>query len=335
MAAGIFIPLFIFVSIFLLNRKLFKHKSFWIGPLVYLATLLPQILFELKHNFFMSQSVLNYLSEAQGKGQVINPLDRFRIIAASFYDTILPTFMNFKFFTQGAIILFFVSLFLQTKIGIKKMDRLFLLSSLLIIVSFFGFIILPISVNRWHLDAMLVAAAISTGYILKIILDYGTKGKLVGVVIFTVFVLFSLINIKNYLLDLGNPNNDPANFKNEILSIDYVYEKAFGKNFKVYVYLPSVIDYPYQYLFWWRGLRKYGYLPEDYAYAPDKPPYISQKELLNRGSRPQSSGLVFLIKQPDQTGIRHLWENTFREMPLLSSEKVGPNEIEIRKEITE
>ena len=283
----------------------------------------------------MTNSVMAYLFNAEGKGQTLNPVDRFRIISLSFYDTLLPTFMNFKLFTQGVIVLFFTALFLQLKTGIKKMDRLFLLASLLIIVSCLGFVILPVTVNRWHLDAVVVAAIISAGYILKDIVEYGKLGRLGGFVILVSIILFSLLNVKNYLLNLQNPNKDPAGFKNEILSIDYVYEKAGGKNFKVYVYLPSVIDYPYQYLFWWRGLKKYGYLPEDYAYAPDKPPYISQKEKLDTGSHPSSSGLVFLIKQPDQNGIRHLWENTFKGMPLVSSEKIGPNEIEIRKEIIE
>jgi len=335
MAAGIFILPFILVSIFFLNKKLLKGMSLWIGLAAFILTLVPQFLFELKHDFFMTKSMLSYLSSHSANGGTLDLLGRFATVSGSFYDTILPTFMNFKIFTQLSIVLFFWSLFIEFHKGIKKMDRLFLLAALLILVSFLGFIILPITVNRWHLDAVIVAGIISTGYILKSILEYGKLGKLGGIGISVIIVSFSLLNIKNYLLDLKMPSNDPAVFRNEISSIDYVYQKASGKNFKVYVYLPSVVDYPYQYLFWWHGFKKYGYLPEDFAYAPNKPPYISQKELLNRGSHPEGSGQVFLIKQPDQTGIRHLWENTFKPMELLSSENVGPNVIEIRKEASQ
>ena len=332
MAAGIFMPLMIIAATFLLNRKLFKIRSFWIGVIFYVLTLLPQIFFDLKHNFIMTKSILTFLSEAEGKGQVINPLNRFRLIATSFYDTILPTFMNFEVFAKGAILLFFVTWFLQLKKGLKKIDRLFLLSSLLIIISFLGFVILPITVNRWHLDAVVVSSVLVAGFLLKTLLDSGRFGKVVGYLSLVSLILFSLHNIKNYLNDLKLPNMDPANFQNEKASIDYVYGKAEGKNFKVYTYLPSVYDYPYQYLFWWRGLKKYGYVPEDYSYAPGKPQYISGKEKLLPGFNPPSSGLVFLIKQPDQEGRRHLWENTFKGMDLISQEKIGPNIIEIRKE---
>lgn len=332
MAAGIFIAPVILVAIYLTNRKLLKQKNFWIGFLFYLITLLPQILFEIKHGFMMTKSVMNYLIKISGSGQIFNPLERLRIISLSFYDTILPTFMNFKLFTQAMIILFFAGLFLQLKKGIKKMDILFFLSALMIIIPLLGFVILPISINRWHLDVVVAAFVLVTGFTLKELLNWGKLGKLGGLGIFISVVVYSLLNVKNYLNDLKLPNMDPANFQNEVASIDYVFKKAEGKNFKVYTYLPSVYDYPYQYLFWWHGLRKYGYTPEEYSYAPNKPVYISGKEKLNTGNNPESSGLIFLIKQPDQNGIRHLWENEFRKFPLIQTEKVGPNEIEIRKD---
>ena len=333
MAAGLFIPLVILVAVYLINRELFKHKSFWIGILFYGFTLLPQILFDIKHGFNMTNSVMRFLTEASGKDQIMNPIDRIRIVVISFYDTILPTFMNFKLFTQTVILLFFVGLFLQLKEKVKNMDILFVLSSLIIIISFLGFVILPININRWHLDGVVVAFVLVTGFSLKMLMKLGKLGKLGGLGIASLLLVFSLFNIKNYLNALNLPNNDPASYKNEIASIDYVYQKAKGKNFKVYTYLPSVYDYPYQYLFWWHGLKKYGFTPEDYTYAPDKPPYISGKEKLNTGDNPSSSGLIFLIKQPDQEGRRHLWENEFKEMELISTERIGPNEIEIRKEI--
>lgn len=333
MATGILIPAILLTSIFLLNKKLFKLKSFWVGVLIYIVLLMPQILFDLKHEFIMTKSVLTYLSLTQDKGQVINPLLRLRLIATSFYDTILPTFENFKFFTKTAILFFFIALFIQAKKGIKAGDKLFFICSILILVSFVGYTLLPITVNRWHLDAVVVTAIITTGFILKTIIDLGKIGKFAEMGIVIIVIVYSLLNIQNYLNDLKKPNNDPASYKNEISSIDYVYQKADGKNFKVYTYLPSVIDYPYQYLFWWIGLKRYGYIPEDYAYAPNKPAYIAQKDKLSQGSRPSSSGLIFLIKQPDQNGIRHLWENQFKNLELILTEKVGPNVIEIRKEI--
>ena len=97
--------------------------------------------------------------------------------------------------------------------------------------------------------------------------------------------------------------------------------------------MPSVIDYPYQYLFWWRGLNKYGYVPEDYAYEPNKPAYISKKELLPIGKKVENSQLIFLIKEPDRIGYRKAWESNFEKYPVVSSEMIGPLEVEIRQEV--
>mgnify|MGYP001616114463 FL=1 len=125
---------------------------------------------------------------------------------------------------------------------------------------------------------------------------------------------------------------------NEIRAIDFVYKKAEGKNFKVYTYLPSVYDYPYQYLFWWYGRKNYGYVPGEYVYSPNKPKYIPSQEKF-QGVKTNFSGLVFLIKEPaiQEAGkdlLRDLWENDFKEMESISKEMVGPIEVEIKREIT-
>jgi hypothetical protein len=146
------------------------------------------------------------------------------------------------------------------------------------------------------------------------------------------FLSHSFVNVSNYLKDSKLPSVDPMLYKNQILAIDYVYKKARGENFKVYTYMPSIIDYPYQYLFWWRGLNEYGYVPYEYSYAPNVPEYIPNKNQLPTGKNPQYKGLVFLIKQSDDRGERHLWENQFNHLKLISSEKVAAVIIETRQE---
>src|SRR3990172_5741371 len=54
---GVFIPLIITVSaLFTKNTKLLKQKWFWIGAAVFILTLLPQVVFDLKHQFIMSKA---------------------------------------------------------------------------------------------------------------------------------------------------------------------------------------------------------------------------------------------------------------------------------------
>lgn len=340
MNAGVFIPLVILLAVILSkNTKLFKGKVFWIGVVFYLLTLLPQVLFDLKHQFIMTHSIINYLSSASGHGQATKPFERLPMMINAYYSVLLPTFENFKQFVN-----FYLILLIGLAIGAasKMVDanlreggkRLILILVLIILVPFVGFIFIPVGVNSWHLGLPVVAAILLGGYILNWLGNLGFLGKVFSWLALLSFIFFSLTNVKSYLIEAKKQSLDPAVFRNELSAIDYVYSQANGKNFKVYTYLPSVIDYPYQYLFWWRGISKYGYTPEDYAYLPNKPPYISGKELLNKGNQPPSSGLIFLIKQPDEIRQRHLWENSFKHLELISSEKVGPLIVEIRKEAT-
>ena len=120
--------------------------------------------------------------------------------------------------------------------------------------------------------------------------------------------------------------------KNELLAIDFVYTFAKGENFKVYSYLPSVYDYPYLYLFWWYGQKKYGYIPGEYRYSPNKPQYISNQDKFE-GRKDNISDLVFLIKEPDRVGYRTAWENDYKDMMFIAKEMIGSIEVEVRRDI--
>ena len=52
-----------------------------------------------------------------------------------------------------------------------------------------------------------------------------------------------------------------AKIKGKIDAIDYIYKQEKGKPFGLLVFSPPVYTYPYDYLLWWHGQRKYGYIP--------------------------------------------------------------------------
>lgn len=318
MNAGVFCAPIILISIFLIDRKSFKDKYFWIGFLIFIATLLPQILFDLKHQFIMSKSVLRFLSESNGNGW--NPLKQIPIIWESFFNVFQATMFNQKILSW-AILILLISVFKAFSKNIAVS-----ISLLSIIVPFIGYLILPVAVNPWHLGAEAAASLIIIAFILK------SLWKPIAIILSLFLIFYSLSNIFNFFAnDFGKPSSDPSLFKNEIATIDYVYKKANGKNFKVYTYLPSVYDYPYQYLFWWYGKKTYGYVPGEYKYLPNKPEYIASGEKF-QGSKDNLSNLVFLIKEPDRNYTRAGWEGNFINLKSLEKQMVGPIEVEIRRE---
>lgn len=326
---GIFMPIIIILTVFLQNKKLLRQKSFMFGLLAFGVTFLPQLIFEIRHNFFMLKNLLDYRSTSHGNLSL--PIyDRTVSILRSFYDTLLPTFMNFKLLTISSITLLFLLLIknIMTK---KRLDNLTLVCLLLIFVPLIGLIPLKIELMRWYLNAEMVAAIILIGFVISS-LEKMNYGRAVAFILLLSLSIFTTKNVSDYLKAAKKGAVGNSILREEIKAIDFVYLQSRGKNFKVYTYMPSVYDWPYQYLFWWHGKNKYGFLPEEYAYLPNKPPYVAGKEKIIVENSPESSGLVFLIKEPDQIGQRHLWENTFTDLELIDSTQVGSVEIEIRRE---
>lgn len=327
---GIFLPIIVIVSLVISKKTNFlRRKHFWAGLAIYLLTLFPQIIFDVRHQFIMTNSMINYLFGG-GMGFSFEPVRRVLETWQNFYNSFVPTFLNQKYLVW--IILPSLVLVLAKK---KITEDLLLKISLsFILVPFAGYVLLPVTVNSWHLGGVMAISILLTGFIVGKLWRADFKKKIIALVIVLLIFLGSLSNLMDFFKNKDKPSHDPSVFKNEIAAIDFVYQYADGDNFKVYTYLPSVIDYPYQYLFWWYGKKEYGYVPLDYAYSPDKPAYISNKEKFGEGSNLKDSGLVFLIKEPDRIGIRHLWENDFKGMNLVTQEKVVPLEIEVRERYT-
>lgn len=327
---GIFTPLIIILAVLLTKKaKLFTDKSFWLGVAFFILTLLPQVFFDLRHQFIMSKSILRHLSE--GGVKEFNPIDRIRIVSESFYNTFVPTLMNRKFLPIILLVLFIpilIKFFKQEKKG----DPLIVITLLYIFVPFFSYLVLPVAVNPWHLGGPMTASLILVAFVLDRVKGWGVWGRLTFVLLSSSIVFFAVLNIVNFFQERGTPSNDPSLYKNEIAAIDYIYKYANGQNFKAYAYLPSVIDYPYQYLIWWYGRKKYSYVPGEYAYSPNKPQYISNKAKFE-GRKDDFSGLVFLIKEPDRIRMRQAWENDFQDMKLIDKHKFGDIEVEVRTEV--
>lgn len=326
---GIFTPAIILTSITLTKRyQLFKQKWFWVGVGIFMLTLLPQIVFDLRHQFIMSKAMLRYLSENSGNG--LNIPIRFQIISASFYSTFLPILLNQKLYTWVILGLFIPVMYWFLKK--EKKEALVLVSLIFIFIPFVGYLFLPVNVNPWHLGGEMAVSIILVAFLLKRLWEGQTVSKAVSIILSALIIFFGFIDMGNFFIkDFGKPNLDPSLYKNEISAIDYVYQYAGGQNFKAYTYLPSVYDYPYQYLFWWYGQKKYGYIPGEYVYSPNKPVYIPSQDKF-QGKKDNFSGLVFLIKEPDMIKLRQAWENDFKDMEFISKETLGGLEIEVRKE---
>lgn len=329
MTFGVFTPLIIILSILFSNRSIFKDIKFYLAAFFYILCLLPQILFDYKHNFIMSNAILAHLNR-ETKSFIF--LNRFEEIRSNFYNVFIPTLFNSKLLSN-LILIFSIPVFFKFFKNVKK-DSVVIISLLYIFVPFIGFLFLPVSVNPWHLGGPMAAAIILVAFIIKKLSEFNLSAKFISLFLVISILYFSLFNIaKFFIKDRNIPNMDPSLFKNEIAAVDFVYKEAKGANFKVYTYLPSVYDYPYQYLFWWYGRKKYGYIPGEYAYLPNKPRYIPSQDKF-QGKKDNISNLIFLIKEPDRNYTRSGWEGNFINLKPINKYMIGSIEIEERLDLT-
>lgn len=90
-----------------------------------------------------------------------------------------------------------------------------------------------------------------------------------------VLVLVSQVWLfKDRYLQYLKPSEDPGLLINQMKVLDWIYTHADGNGFNEYTYVPAVEDDKYQYLFWWYGRKKYGYLPCEYSNAPKSIKYL-------------------------------------------------------------
>ena len=90
----------------------------------------------------------------------------------------LPTLMNFEFFTR-IIITLFISIGLWIVKTRTKIDKLTLICLVILFTTLFGLIPLKVDLMRWHLNSVLVASIFLIGFVIFYLQKF-ILGKLVA-----------------------------------------------------------------------------------------------------------------------------------------------------------
>ena len=330
----IFFPFLIVYS--LIRRVDFRTIAF--SVIGFLLTLLPQLLFEIRHGFLMTKT---FFKELSGDSQILGEKMDFTEAQSSH----LSDFINYTngiiqgqpYITHALLILAVGFLIYRFK-TLSKLNKEYFLSATLFVIFalvFYSWYLHPL--KGWYILGLRVPYIIILSLLFAELFRLKYLALKIGVIGILIFSTYNMNAIQWRFVPEGNISNrsgGDVNLRNEVEAVDWVYEKAAGRGFKAYNYLPSVYDYPYQYIYWWHGTQKYGYQPETVTYMDNVPEYIKENDKYFDKRKPAGDDpLVFLIYQKDESLERlHAWLGNFTKYCTVEKhEYLWRTTVEMRK----
>ena len=310
-ATGIFTTMTLLIFAVWQRSKL-NLKSVIISATVFTLPFLPNLLFDLRHDFLQTRAVIAYFQGENRSLEGVLPyperiFERLRKFTELFSASVLP---NLPTLLTGIILVIIL-------ITLRK-TSLFSVLLFSLVLPLLGFMFLfPPELKGWYLYGF------SVNYLI-----------LASLLLYR-FPLLLVLPIILFVLRFYTPYtfSSQATLKNQINALDTVYKQATNEPFRLYVYTPPIYDYHYQYLVWWYGRKTYGYLPTEYSYLPGETSYHPQKDKFTQPTRPVTGTdpvRVFLLIEPEAATDRLTgWLGHFAALPLIS-EQILPGDITLQ-----
>lgn len=260
-------------SIFYLGicvRSDFKSKFVWLGLLLSVVFFLPQIVFDLRHNFLMTNSVLKiFAGSNQGltvSGEELNYASRIITHGGVLFNNFKYSFPQLLTDNRLSILIFIVVLTgivaqLKKRVLKKASPQEFLrfLTILLGINWVIMVFIYLFPIRAWFLTGFEVFYILITATLIGVYAKH--KVVRIALVVLVALVLLSAAQRIHFLYFVSTDTGGIHKNKGKLEAIDYIYKDAKSKDFGLLIFTPPVYTYAYDYLIWWRSKTEYGYIP--------------------------------------------------------------------------
>lgn len=253
--AAPFLASMFLISFFVARKKRYEFPLFSFLGLV-LLTLSPLILFDLRHDFLTTKSLVSLVSggnQGLGGGELYGKI---------VYDHLVRFLLNLKatFIVHNQLSEVFSLLTILIALGYAVFGRSIIIKTVLSIpvIMFIFYLAYPFQIWDWYLIGLFPVYLLLGGVVLSWL--WSRRGWRL-IVVLLVFVL--LQNSYERLINLySKPDyGGTAKIRGKIDAIDTVYKDARGAPFNLLVFTPVVLTDAYDYLLWWYGQKTYGYLP--------------------------------------------------------------------------
>jgi len=293
------LPLVFFALRSLLNRFSWREKC--ILFVVFLTPFLPQVLFEIRHNFHQTTQlwyfVSHYGEEAARVGQNTVGLERVvevgRYVLASATSVLPQRIAGF-----GFVLLVLAAWDWKQH---KKTDLVTTLARVLLVGTFLSYLVIP--AKAYYFVGL-------TPYLIYLFansirqLRLPARGVFVIISILTIVQLGASLQIKEAFLATRNT------YAAKQAAVATVVELAQGEPFVVYHYVPELYDYTYQILHFREMKNNANYLPVELAYEPSKTLYLdeySTKEWAPSVSSEEQQRIFLVVEADDRVELYQAW----------------------------
>lgn len=315
-AFGIMCVAFSFFMI-ISNKKLPEIKTYLVGVIPWFF---PQLVYELTHNFQMTKLFLGVM---KGENTLLGEQLAFTEVLKLHWSSFTSFFEGQFMLPFGAgFILLIISLFVVIRsIKYSRLAKHFL--GFIIFAFAFYSILYPHKLKPWYLEGIRV------WYVFVVALAFSivTKSNKIILIVLSLFLIrtfyMTAIDQSVYITDNGK-SADPKNAQNIMRSIDWVYQQADGKGFTAYNYVPEIHDFSTNYMYWWYGKIRYGYIPEKISYSINPvPEYIRMENKFQSYARQSEKGNIALIYET--LGNHQSWLSEFSDYCMVDKKTLEWN----------
>lgn len=267
-AMGVFLLVGSLIYFLLFQRKKLFSKNSLFGMFISIVFFLPQIIFDLRHDFLMTRSIMKIFG---GSSQGLFVKNENKGFFTLFSDHLQELYKHFSsaFMHEGllnwmpVIVIGFIILFLLFNVFYKFLSHkeqrfVYALLTLLGIILCL-MIVYPFPLRGWFLTGFESFYLILFGLLLTRFARF--KAGFILLLLFIVITLYqSAFNLDKLYY---HPPDDGGGAKShgKLAALDTVYKDAAGKPFGLLVFTPPVYTDAYDYLVWWYGSKKYHFVP--------------------------------------------------------------------------
>lgn len=306
-------PAVVFTSILIFiffAYKLYKYKpvsNILFSAILFTIPFIPQIFFELRNSFIEMKSLVAYFlghnPSLSGQLPLLERVINRTQIYLSFFNLSFSgggLFLGFALFTFFA---YRIYVLLKTTVD-DNLKKFVLLNLFIVAVSFLIFtIVIKVEVKAWYIYGLITPLAFLVSFAISYI-----KSKLLQIVL---ILTISVSSISPFIYKPPNVK-DPALFSNQLKAVNTVYADGQSGKYSVYVYTPTVYDLNYQYIYWWIGVKQEKGLPREFAYLPNQPEYVRNKQIYQQKKSSEENQVYLIIENSDNTNYKKAdWINKF------------------------